>query len=96
MELWRKAEFEGAAGLYTVYLSKSWGGAPKPAVEAYQLQYYLAEIYFYRLDRPTDAATHYMASARAIPNAAAAVEPTAPATTPKSGVAVPVMPVIET
>jgi cellulose synthase operon protein C len=59
-----RAEFEGAAGLYTVYLSKFSGEK-----DAYQIQYYLAEIYFYRLDKPTDAATHYMASARAIPNA---------------------------
>jgi len=65
-----RAEFEGAAGLYTVYLSKFSG-----ETGAYQVQYYLAEIYFYRLDKPTDAATHYMAAARAIPNAAAEKEP---------------------
>lgn len=65
-----RAEFEGAAGLYTVYLSKFSGEK-----EAYQLEYYLAEIYFFRLDRPTDAATHYMAAARAIGNEAAAKEP---------------------
>ena len=65
-----RAEFEGAAGLYTVYLSKFSGEK-----EAYQVHYYLAEIWFYRLDRPTDAATHYMAAARAIPNAAAEKEP---------------------
>jgi len=65
-----RAEFEGAAGLYTVYLSKFSGEK-----EAYQIQYYLAEIYFHRLDRPTDAATHYMAAARAISNEAAAKEP---------------------
>jgi TolA-binding protein len=65
-----RAEFEGAAGLYTVYLSKFSGEK-----DAYQLQYYLAEIYFYRLEKPTDAATHYMAAARGIPNASAEKEP---------------------
>ncbi|HVH43704.1 MAG TPA: tetratricopeptide repeat protein [Labilithrix sp.] len=65
-----RAEFEGAAGLYAVYLGKFAGEK-----DAYQIQYYLAEIYFYRLDKPTDAATHYMAAARAIPNAAAEKEP---------------------
>jgi tetratricopeptide (TPR) repeat protein len=65
-----RAEFEGAAALYSVYLSKFSGEK-----DAYQIQYYLAEIYFYRLEKPTDAATHYMAAARAIPNAAAEKEP---------------------
>lgn len=65
-----RAEFEGAAGLYSVYLTKFSGEK-----DAYQIQYYLAEIYFYRLDKMTDAATHYMAAARAIPNAAADKEP---------------------
>lgn len=65
-----RAEFEGAAALYTVYLSKFSGESG-----AHQVEYYLAEIYFYRLDRPTDAATHYMASARAIPSADAEREP---------------------
>src|SRR6185436_18162305 len=65
-----RAEFEGAAGLYAVYLSKFSGEK-----DAYQIQYYLAELYFYRLDKPTDAATHYMAAARAIPNSAAEKEP---------------------
>ena len=65
-----RAEFEGAGGLYTVYLSKFSGEK-----DAYKIQYYLAEIYFYRLEKPTDAATHYMAAARAIPNQAAEKEP---------------------
>ncbi|MDF2694834.1 MAG: domain protein putative component of TonB system, partial [Labilithrix sp.] len=65
-----RAEFEGAAGLYSVYLSKFSGEK-----DAYQIQYYLAELYFYRLDKPTDAATHYMAAARTISNEAAAKEP---------------------
>lgn len=63
-----RAEFEGAAGLYTVYLSKF-------EKDRYQVEYYLAEIYFYRLDRPTDAATHYMAAARAISNQQAEKDP---------------------
>lgn len=63
-----RAEFEGAAGLYAVYLSKF-------EKDRYQVEYYLAEIYFYRLDRPTDAATHYMAAARAISNQQAEKDP---------------------
>ncbi len=65
-----RAEFEGAANLYVVYLSK-FSASP----DAYQIEYYLAEIYFYRLDKPTDAATHYMAAARAIPKDKAEKEP---------------------
>lgn len=63
-----RAEFEGAASLYVVYLSKF-------DKDRYQVEYYLAEIYFYRLDRPTDAATHYMAAARAINNQQAEKDP---------------------
>ena len=63
-----RAEFEGAASLYVVYLSKF-------DKNRYQVEYYLAEIYFYRLDRPTDAATHYMAAARAITNQQAEKDP---------------------
>lgn len=65
-----RAEFEGAAGLYGVYLSKF---AAEPG--AYQIEYYLAEIQFHHLDRQTDAATHYMNAARAIPKADAEKEP---------------------
>ena len=61
-----RAEFEGAAGLYGVYLSK-FSGEPK----SYYIYFYLAEIELYRLDRHTDAATHYMAAARKIPDAQA-------------------------
>ena len=57
------AEFEGAAGLYEVYLSK-FAGQPK----AYEVQFDLAEIDFFRLRRNLDAATHYVAAARAIPS----------------------------
>lgn len=65
-----RAEFEGAAALYEVYLSKFSGSD-----EAYQIQYYLGEIYFYRLDQGNAAATHYMAAARAVPNDKATKEP---------------------
>lgn len=66
-----RAEFEGAAGLYSVYLTRF---ASDPG--AYQIEYYLAEIDFYHLDKPTEAATHYMASARTMPKEAADREPT--------------------
>jgi tetratricopeptide (TPR) repeat protein len=65
-----RAEFEGAASLYATYLSR-FGNAP----QAYQASFYLAEIYFYRLERNTDAATAYMAAARAIPDKDAQKEP---------------------
>jgi tetratricopeptide (TPR) repeat protein len=57
-----RAEFEGAAGLYGVYLSK-FGQEPK----AYEAHFNLGEIDFFRLERNMDAASHYMAAARAIP-----------------------------
>ena len=65
-----KAEFEGAAGLYTVYLSRF-----DSEKNAYQIHYYLGEIYFHHLDRGNDAATQYMAAARAMPAAEAQKEP---------------------
>jgi cellulose synthase operon protein C len=65
-----RAEFEGAAALYRVYLSKF-----AREKDAYAIEYYLAEIHFHRLDQPTEAATHYMAAARAIPAGEAAKEP---------------------
>lgn len=65
-----RAEYEGAAGLYLVYLSK-FAGEPK----AYDIEYNVAEIQSRHLDRPTDAATHYMAAARGIPSAEASREP---------------------
>ncbi|MBX3230382.1 MAG: tetratricopeptide repeat protein [Labilithrix sp.] len=65
-----RAEFEGAAALYVVYLSKFSGEK-----DAYQVHYYLAEIRFHRLDKPTEAATEYMAAARAIPAKEAEVDP---------------------
>jgi cellulose synthase operon protein C len=57
-----RAEFEGAAGLYEVYLSK-FSQDPK----AYVVHFDIAEIDFFRLDKNVEAATHYMAAAKAIP-----------------------------
>lgn len=65
-----RAQFEGAAGLYGVYLSKFEGEKT-----AYQVHYYLAEIDFHHLDKGNEAATHYMASARAMPKDEAQREP---------------------
>ena len=59
-----RAEFEGAAGLYDVYLTK-FASEPK----AYLVHFDLAEIDFFRLDKNIDAATHYMAAAKTIPAA---------------------------
>jgi tetratricopeptide (TPR) repeat protein len=56
------AEFDGAAGLYEVYLSK-FAQDPK----AYEVQFDLAEIDFFRLGRNLEAAEAYMSAARAIP-----------------------------
>jgi TolA-binding protein len=57
-----RAEFEGAAALYEVYLSR-FSAEPK----AYQAHFYLAEIQFFRLEKNFDAATHYMAAAKGVP-----------------------------
>lgn len=65
-----KAEFDGAAGLYTVYLSRF-----ANEKTAYQIEYYLAEIQFYHLEKQTEAASHYMNAARAMPAAEAEREP---------------------
>jgi TolA-binding protein len=65
-----RAEFDGAAGLYSVYLSKF-----DTEKGAYQIHYYLGEIYFHHLDRGNDAATQYMAAARAMPKDEAEREP---------------------
>lgn len=65
-----RAEFDGAAGLYGVYLSK-FSGEPG----AFQIEYYLAEIQFYHLDKQTEAASHYMNAARGVPKADAEKEP---------------------
>ena len=65
-----RAEFEGAAGLYIVYLSNF-----DSEKTAYQIHYYLGEIYFHHLDKGNDAATQYMAAARAMPKDEALREP---------------------
>ena len=57
-----RAEFEGAVGLYESYLSK-FDKEPK----AYEVQFSVGEIDFFRLERYLDAATHYMAAAKGIP-----------------------------
>ncbi|MBV9946461.1 MAG: tetratricopeptide repeat protein, partial [Myxococcales bacterium] len=57
-----RAEFEGAAGLYDIYLSK-FEHDPK----AYEVHFNLGEIDFFRLQRNLDAATHYLAAAKGIP-----------------------------
>ena len=56
-----RAEFEGAAGLYEVYLSK-FTKEPK----AYEVLFSAGEIDFFRLNRNLDAATNYLAAAKAI------------------------------
>lgn len=65
-----KAEFEGAAGLYDAYLSK-FSKEPR----AYEVEYHLAEIDFWHLEKNTEAATHYMNAARGVPEAEAQKEP---------------------
>jgi tetratricopeptide (TPR) repeat protein len=65
-----RAEFEAAVSLYDVYITR-FGNDPN----AYQMQYYEAEIEFYHLGKMTDAATHYMAAARGIPDEKAKQEP---------------------
>ena len=65
-----RAEYEGAAGLYDVYLAKFSG-----EIRAFEVHFNLAEIQFYHLERNTDAATHYMAAARGVPAIDAQVEP---------------------
>ncbi|MEZ4219678.1 MAG: tetratricopeptide repeat protein [Polyangiaceae bacterium] len=57
-----KGEFEGATGLYEVYVSRF--GRRK---EAYDIYYNLAEIYFYRLDQGDKAADAYIAAVRLDP-----------------------------
>ena len=65
-----RAEYEAAAALYGVFLSRF---AKEPG--SYQVEYYLAEIDFYHLDKMTEAGTHYMAAARTVPDAEAKNEP---------------------
>jgi tetratricopeptide (TPR) repeat protein len=65
-----RTEFEGTAGLYEVYLSKF-----SQEKNAYQIEFYLAEIDFHRLGKNTEAATHYMNAARGVPKEEAGAEP---------------------
>ena len=65
-----RAEFEAAVALYETYLSR-FSGEPN----AFEIQYYEAELDFYHLDKLTDAATHYVAAARGIPPEKAKQEP---------------------
>ena len=55
-----RAEFEGAAGLYEVYLVEVRARSRRPT----RSHFYLGEIDFFRLDKNLDAATHYMAAAQ--------------------------------
>jgi TolA-binding protein len=57
-----RAEFEGAARLYGVYLAR-FGNRP----EAYEMYYNLAEIHFYRLENAGPAADAYLAAVRLNP-----------------------------
>lgn len=57
-----RAEFDGAAGLYEVYLSKF-----ESEPNAYEVHFELAEIDFFRLGKNLEAATHYLSAARSIP-----------------------------
>jgi len=57
-----RTEFEGAVGLYDVYLSKF-----EKEPRAYEVQFYVGEIDFFRLEHYLDAATHYLAAAKGIP-----------------------------
>ncbi|MEO8905284.1 MAG: tetratricopeptide repeat protein [Polyangiaceae bacterium] len=57
-----KAEFQGAANLYKVYLTRFGSRS-----EAYEVNYNLAEVYFYRLDNATGAAEAYLAAVRLNP-----------------------------
>jgi tetratricopeptide (TPR) repeat protein len=65
-----RAEYEAATALYETYLTK-FGNEPK----AYEVHFNAAEIDFYHLDKNTEAATHYMAAARQMPDAQAKQEP---------------------
>jgi cellulose synthase operon protein C len=65
-----RAEFEAAASMYEVYLSHFASGP-----QAFQIQYNLGEIDFYHLNSMTEAAKHYVASARGMPEDKAKEEP---------------------
>jgi outer membrane protein assembly factor BamD (BamD/ComL family) len=60
-----RVEFEGAAALYGVYLTR-FGSTPR----AYEVQFNLGEIYFHHLASPTLAAQAYLAAVRLNPTGA--------------------------
>jgi tetratricopeptide (TPR) repeat protein len=60
-----KAEFQAAAALYTVYLSRF-----AERREAYEIHYNLGEINFYRLDDAAGSAKAYLAAVRMNPKGA--------------------------
>jgi TolA-binding protein len=57
-----RAEFESAAAIYQVYLSRFGTGA-----RAYEVEFNLGEIYFHHLAQPTRAADAYLAAVRLNP-----------------------------
>ncbi|MFO0664995.1 MAG: tetratricopeptide repeat protein [Polyangiaceae bacterium] len=63
------AEFEAAASLYELYLSRF-----KDHPQAYDVHYNLADIQFHRTNKPSEAATNYLAAARSMPESVAAKE----------------------
>ena len=63
-------EFRAAASFYDVYLTR-YGKEPA----SYPSHFYLGEILYFRLNEGDRAAAAYMAAARSIPDAEAAVEP---------------------
>jgi cellulose synthase operon protein C len=65
-----RAEFEAATAMYEVYLTH-FGTNPS----AFQIQYNVGEIDFYHLSLMTEAAKHYVASARGMPEDKAKEEP---------------------
>jgi TolA-binding protein len=65
-----RVEFDAAASTYEVYLSRF-----KDQREAYDMMYNLADIQFQRLEKNSEAASNYLASARAMPEDIAAKEP---------------------
>nr|PZN28886.1 MAG: hypothetical protein DIU78_01575 [Pseudomonadota bacterium] len=58
-----RAEFEGAARLYVVYLGR-FANTP----EAYEISFNLAEIYYYHLGKPAEAAEAYLAAVEKRPD----------------------------
>jgi tetratricopeptide (TPR) repeat protein len=65
-----RAEFDGASALYGIYLARFTSDP-----NAYQIHFYMAEIDFRHLGKDGEAATHYMAAAKGIPNADAQRDP---------------------